>query len=91
MGLKKTQADNILSLWRIGLSLRQISLHLNIPKSTIYDKVKGLPNGPKINLGGRPRLLQERHKNYIRRLITSGSCDTAAEAARVLSTDLETS
>jgi len=74
---------NIKALVEKGMSQRNISAQLKIPKTTVARQSKKI-NIKKKDKGGRPRLLSTRDENFCMKQITSGKCATAVQVTKEL-------
>ncbi|KAJ2059120.1 hypothetical protein GGH13_007002, partial [Coemansia sp. S155-1] len=82
--LSKRVQECILSLLDHGLSSRRVAKIVGDSKSAVVR----LSNAMRPNIfhlrAGRPRLLSQRNKAYLTRLLTSGKLDTATQATKDL-------
>jgi transposase len=76
--------DHIYHLLRNGLSIRNISAVCGATKSVIARLRKNLDGLPGTKRLGRPRSLSEKDERFLVRAVTSGTTDTATDAARLL-------
>lgn len=79
--------NNVMLHLKNGLSYRNISKKLSIPRSTIYDIAKRNGMNKISNKGGQKSKLSDVAKRSIVRNIISGKCDTASDAAKLLGHD----
>ncbi len=74
--IKEQDKKNIKALLGEGMSQRNISFRLKIPKTTVARHSKNF-NFKSNDKGGRPKLLSERDENFCIKQMTTGKCATA--------------
>ena len=82
--ISEQKTSNVVALLNEGLSVRSIAARMGVSKSTVSRIRRSVSHGNEMPRGGRPALLTVREKRLVVRKITSGECDTATDAKKVL-------
>src|SRR5690349_17910729 len=76
-----TEKERVISLVRGGLSMRAAATKVGVSRQTVSRWIKESGEDIAKQPGGRPRALMSRDDNLIRRLATTGKCQTATAIA----------